>query len=223
LTSAAFRGVPIEAAIVDLDGTMVDTAGDFVEALGRMLRDLGLPPVPRSFVERAIGRGSERLIADILAEVGADAQLFERAFERYQHHYLQVNGMHATVYGGVEEGLALLRSRGLRLACLTNKPTALARTLLRAMGLAPHFDHVFGGDAFERKKPDPLPVLRACAALDTRPAHTLVIGDSTNDAQAARAAGAPVVLVTYGYNHGEPVRKVDADGFVERMDRLQFS
>jgi len=76
---------------------------------------------------------------------------------------------------------------------------------------------VFGGDAFERKKPDPLPLLKTCEALGTQPARTLMIGDSSNDARAARGAGCPVVLVTYGYNHGEPVRGVDADGFVDSL------
>ena len=102
---------------------------------------------------------------------------------------------------------------GLKLACLTNKPTAFARPLLEAKGLAGFFNEVFGGDAFERKKPDPLPLLKTCEALGQRPARTLMIGDSSNDAQAARAAGCPVLLVTYGYNHGEPVRAVDADGY----------
>ena len=78
----------------------------------------------------------------------------------------------------------------------------------------------FGGDAFERKKPDPLPLINTCAALGTRTECTLMIGDSSNDAQAARAAGCPVVLVTYGYNHGAPVRAVDADGFVDALDQL---
>jgi len=121
------------------------------------------------------------------------------------------------VYPGVEEGLRQLRSAGLQLACLTNKPGEFARDLLAAKGLAGQFAFVFGGDAFPRKKPDPLPLLKACEALATPPARTLMVGDSRNDAAAARAAGCPVVLVTYGYNHGEPVRGVDADAFVDSL------
>ena len=79
---------------------------------------------------------------------------------------------------------------------------------------------MFGGDAFERKKPDPLPLLKTCEALGSTPARTLMVGDSSNDARAARAAGCPVVLVSYGYNHGEPVHAVDADGVIERLDQL---
>jgi len=103
-------------------------------------------------------------------------------------------------------------------ACLTNKPTAFARPLLAAKGLDGFFTHVFGGDAFERKKPDPLPLLKTCEALGTAPAHTLMVGDSGNDAQAARAAGCPVVLVRYGYNHGQPVEAAGADALVDRLD-----
>jgi phosphoglycolate phosphatase len=118
------------------------------------------------------------------------------------------------------EGLQRLRAAGLALACLTNKPTAFARPLLQRKGLDGFFAVVFGGDAFERKKPDPLPLLKTCEALGTPPARTLMVGDSSNDAAAARAAGCPVVLVTYGYNHGQPVHEVPADAHVDRLDRL---
>ncbi len=121
---------------------------------------------------------------------------------------------------GSPKGFWPCRPQGLRLACLTNKPTAFARPLLRAKGLEGFFSHVFGGDAFARKKPDPLPLLKTCDALGSEPARTLMLGDSSNDALAARAAGCPVVLVSYGYNHGHPVRSVDADGYLDSLDGL---
>jgi phosphoglycolate phosphatase len=217
------RRADFDAAIVDLDGTMVDTVGDFVVALGRMLGELGLPPVDAAFVARTVGRGSEYLIRRTLEAVGGAPAHYERAWERYQHHYLEINGCHSAVYAGVREGLAALKASGLKLACLTNKPTAFAEPLLRDKGLAGFFSVVRGGDAFERKKPDPLPLLRTCEALGSAPARTLMIGDSRNDAQAARAAGTPVVLVTYGYNHGDPVRSVDADCWVDRLDELALA
>ncbi|MDM0027825.1 phosphoglycolate phosphatase [Variovorax saccharolyticus] len=209
-----------DAAIVDLDGTMVDTLGDFVVALNLMLDDLALPAVDAARVETMVGKGSEHLIQSVLRHVGAADALYERAWERYQHHYLAINGQHSEVYEGVAKGLAALQERGLRLACLTNKPTAFALPLLATKGLDGYFEQVFGGDAFERKKPDPLPLLKTCEALGTVPARTLMVGDSSNDAKAARAAGCPVVLVSYGYNHGEPVRGVDADGFVDSLLEL---
>ena len=225
LNPAAF-----DAAIIDLDGTMVDTLGDFAQALGRMLDDLALPGIDRTHIERMVGKGSEHLIKSVLHHVLAQAgqapaainteAIYPQAWARYQHHYLAINGQYAQVYPGVLEGLQALRRTGLRLACLTNKPTAFALPLLRAKGLDGFFDQVFGGDAFERKKPDPLPLVKTCAALGSAPARTLMVGDSSNDAQAARAAGCPVVLVTYGYNHGQPVRAVDADGWVDSLALL---
>lgn len=213
-------GREVRAAIIDLDGTMVDTVGDFDAALAGMSAELGLQRVDRAFIERTVGKGSEHLIRRTLAELGADAGRYDAAWAAYQAHYLRINGDHADVYPGVVEGLQRLKARGWALACLTNKPTAFAVPLLTAKGLAPFFDHVFGGDAFERKKPDPLPLLRTCTALGSLPAQTLMVGDSSNDAQAARAAGCPVWLVSHGYNHGQPVSEVDCDGVVDRLDEL---
>jgi len=220
----------VDAAIIDLDGTMVDTLGDFSEALNRMLRDLGQQAIDARSIESMVGKGSEHLLRSVLNHVLTPVdkehraikvdEMYPDAWARYQHHYLAVNGQYAAVYPGVAEGLAALHAAGVRLACLTNKPTAFALPLLEAKGLRGFFTHVFGGDAFERKKPDPLPIIKTCEALGTAAARTLMVGDSSNDAQAARAAGCPVVLVTYGYNHGRPVRDVDADGFVDSLAHL---
>ena len=227
-----------DAAIIDLDGTMVDTLGDFVQALNLMLGDLKLPNHPqldRCLVERMIGKGSENLIKSVLNHLQAQClrtqsateliaidgvQTFDAAFASYQKHYLAINGQHSRVYPGVIDGLREMRRAGLKLACLTNKPLAFAEALLKLKGLDGFFSQVFGGDSFERKKPDPMPVLKTCAALGSLPARTLMVGDSSNDAQAARAAGCPVLLVTYGYNHGEPIHGVDADGFIDSLAEL---
>ncbi len=211
-----------DAAIVDLDGTMVDTLGDFELALGAALAESGLPPVPRDFIARTVGKGSRHLLQSVLRELGQDPADAEALWPRYQHHYLAVNGQASTVYPGVVEGLAQLHAAGLKLACLTNKPGAFARPLLEAKGLRPFFAQVFGGDAFARQKPDPLPLQETCRALGTAPARTLMIGDSANDAQAARAAGCPVVLVRYGYNHGAPVETAGADALADRLDQLPW-
>lgn len=222
LRHPALHAFDFDAAIVDLDGTMVDTLGDFSAALGGMLADLRLPAIAAASIETMVGKGSEHLIRSVLAHVGvADIEaVYPQAWERYQHHYLAINGQHARVYGGVREGLEALRAQGLRLACLTNKPLSFAQPLLAAKGLDGLFEQVFGGDSFERKKPDPLPLIKTCEALGTAPARTLMIGDSSNDAKAARAAGCPVVLVDYGYNHGEPVQGVDADAYLGSLVEL---
>ena len=230
-----FSWTQFQAAIVDLDGTMVDTLGDFEVALNRALADLDLPPVTRALVERTVGKGSEHLIRSVLAHQLAlpdvkgltnvcDARsvenLYAAASQRYQHHYLAINGEFADVYPGVIEGLQQLRDAGLQLACLTNKPLSFAKPLLQAKGLDHFFTHVYGGDSFERKKPDPLPLLKTCEALGVKPVQALMVGDSSNDAQAARAAGCPVVLVRYGYNHGESVDGVDADAHIDTLTHI---
>jgi phosphoglycolate phosphatase len=227
----------IQAVIVDLDGTMVDTLGDFEVALNRMLADFELPPVGRAFIEATVGKGSEHLIRCTLDHVqdfkhnppvagikyAQDAMksiVFKEAWQSYQAHYLAVNGLASEVYPGVREGLAALQARGLKMACLTNKPLAFAQALLAAKGLDGFFSHVFGGDSFERKKPDPLPLIKTCEALGTLPQHTLMVGDSSNDAQAAHAAGCPVVLMTYGYNHGHDIRQTPALAYLDNLSEL---
>ncbi|MDO5624473.1 MAG: phosphoglycolate phosphatase [Pseudomonadota bacterium] len=219
----------VRACIVDLDGTLVDTLGDFDAALAGMLAALGLPPAPREHIARWVGKGSENLIHQALTHArqahGAAASEVTAADVRaawplYQQAYLRVNGQHSRVYEGAADGLRALQAAGLPLACLTNKPLAFARPLLAAKGLDGFFSHVFGGDSFARKKPDPLPLVETCKVLGTAPAHTLMVGDSSNDARAARAAGCPLALVRYGYNHGEPVEQVGADVLLNALTEL---
>ena len=221
-SSALHQPLDIDAVMVDLDGTMVNTLGDFAESLNRMLVDLGLPAIAAEAIEPMVGKGSENLIRSVLAHVGAtdvDA-LYPQAWQRYEHHYLALNGQFADLYPGVREGLQALRAMGLRMACLTNKPLSFAQPLLVAKGLDGFFDCVFGGDSFPRKKPDPMPLLETCKALGSQPARTLMIGDSSNDAQAAHAAGCPVVLMTYGYNHGQPITEVAALAYLDSLKQL---
>jgi len=226
---------PLRAAIIDLDGTMVDTLGDFVVVLQHTLADMGCNPieiarVDRGFVEATVGKGTEDLLRRSLAHAwglpddAAEAvEAVPPAWQHYQRHYDRLNGQHADVFPGVREGLQQLRELGVPLACLTNKPTVFAEQLLTLKGLRGHFLHVFGGDAFERKKPDPLPLLKTCEALGTAPCDTWMVGDSSNDAQAARAAGCPVLLVTYGYNHGQPIAEVSALAHVARLDAVDWA
>ncbi len=231
-----------DAVMVDLDGTLVDTLGDFVEALNRMLGDLPLaanegpaPQLSADQVEPMVGKGSEHLIDSALRHVLMEiprlaaqptdlaaraAALYPAAWASYQQHYLAINGHFSAVYPGAKEALAAWHRSGLPLACLTNKPLVFAKQLLAAKGLDGFFVQVFGGDSFARKKPDPLPLLSTCAAIGVLPAHCLMVGDSSNDARAARAAGCPVALVSYGYNHGLPIEGVDADAHVDSLPEL---
>ncbi|HWJ96490.1 MAG TPA: phosphoglycolate phosphatase [Telluria sp.] len=207
----------IRAAIIDLDGTMLDTVPDFELALNGMRAELGLSPITQDQIKDMVGKGSEKLIRDVLAldfDAARVEQLFDGAMASYQRHYLAINGERSTLYPQVIEGLNALRALGLRIACVTNKPIAFTTPLLARKGLAPYFELVYGGDSLPKKKPDPLPLLQVCRDFGLAPEQVVAIGDSSNDAEAARAAGCFVLTVPYGYNHGRPVHEIKSDGIV---------
>jgi phosphoglycolate phosphatase len=222
------RAPQIQAALIDLDGTLVDTLGDFTHALNLMLGDLGLPTMAAAEVRRYIGRGSEHLVKSTLLHQARPhgthnaERLYSKALPIYQAHYRQLNGQHAEVYEGVTQGLSHMRERGWKLACVTNKPAEFARDLLHAKGLASHFEAVVGGDTHSRKKPDPLPLQKTCEQLGVPVSQALMIGDSGIDAQAALAAGCPLILVTYGYHHQARLEEMGALQCVDRLDRISF-
>jgi phosphoglycolate phosphatase len=210
----------IKAVIIDLDGTMLDTAPDFHVAVNRMRADLGLTPLTMQTIVNFVGKGSENLIRRVLAvdyDEDGVTRYFDQALASYQEHYLRINGDYASLYPQVIEGLQALKAKGLRLACVTNKPIAFALPLLEKMGLYPYFEVIYGGDSLPKKKPDPLPLLQVCQDFALAPAQVVAIGDSSNDAQAARAAGCRVLNVPYGYNHGEPIHNVVSDGIVPTL------
>ncbi|MFV0679411.1 phosphoglycolate phosphatase [Ottowia sp.] len=214
----------IQACMIDLDGTLLDTLGDFDAALNDALRQLGLPALTRAQIGLMVGKGSEHLVQSALAactdNATPDIPLQAQTMALYQTAYARINGQFSRIYPGVEKGLQQLCAQGLSLACLTNKPLAHARKLLAAKGLDHYFAHTFGGDSFARKKPDPLPLIETCRALGSTPARAVMVGDSSNDAAAARAARCPVVLVRYGYNHGRPITEVNADAYIDSLAEL---
>lgn len=210
----------IRAAIIDLDGTMLDTVPDFELALNAMRAELHLAPISQATIKPMVGKGSEKLIRDVLSldfDPDRVASVYEEAMAAYQRHYLAINGERSVLFEGVIEGLQAMRDMGLRLACVTNKPISFTTPLLAQKGLASYFEVVYGGDSLARKKPDPLPLLQVCSDFDLPPPQVVAIGDSSNDAEAARAARCFVLTVPYGYNHGRPVQEIDSDGIVNSL------
>lgn len=219
-TNSATPNAAIRAVIIDLDGTMLDTVPDFHIAINRMREELDLAPITQDAVTLLVGKGSENLIRGVLAlNLPADAveQRFDSAMAAYQRHYLTINGNNSVLYEGVVAGLDAMKAAGLRLACVTNKPIAFAMPLLEQKGLRAYFDVVYGGDSLPRKKPDPLPMQQVCADFGLAPHEVVAIGDSSNDAEAARAAGCYVLTVPYGYNHGRSIHETDSDGIVTTL------
>ncbi|WP_087686189.1 MULTISPECIES: phosphoglycolate phosphatase [unclassified Pandoraea] len=207
----------IRAVLIDLDGTLVDTAGDFGVALNAMLADLGAAPVPAERLMTFVGKGTANLVRKTLAERFSEPEIdahFSRAQDTYEAVYTSINGENTALYPEVREGLAALRAAGLPVACITNKQHRFAIGLLEHYGLLDQFDLVYGGDSWPKRKPDPMPLVKACEAFGVAPAQAVLVGDSGNDAQAARAAGCRSLTVPYGYNHGESIQTIDTDGIV---------
>jgi phosphoglycolate phosphatase len=210
----------VKAVMLDLDGTMLDTVTDLAIAVNMMLEKIGRTPLDESLVRNFVGKGIGNLVERSL--VGAmegkpEAALFERAMPVYMECYAEVNGRHTTIYPRVVEGLAALKQAGFPLACVTNKSERYTLPLLTQMQLDGYFSVVVAGDTLAKKKPDPLPLTYVCEKFGIAPREMLMIGDSLNDAEAARAAGCPIFCVSYGYNEGVDVRSLDVDAIVETI------
>jgi len=208
------------AALIDLDGTLLDTAPDLAAAANATLAELGRPLLPVAVVRDFVGQGIAHLVRRSLeASTGAAAAdaLFDAACARFGEHYARLNGAAAQPFEGVLEGLADMKAMGLRLACVTNKIARFTEPLLVASGLRGSFDAVVTSDQAGARKPDPAIFLDACRRLGVPPGEACVIGDSANDAEGARAAGCRFLLVPYGYREGRGLREIESDGIVATL------
>jgi phosphoglycolate phosphatase len=211
----------VKAVMIDLDGTLADTIPDLAAATNLMLRELKRPGLDPALVRTFVGKGIPKLVERALTaslEGSVPEETLACALPVFERYYAQVNGKHSTIYPGVMEGLDALRAGRFPLACVTNKAGSFTLALLEHLGLARYFSQVVAGDTLPQKKPDPAPLLHACRKLRVAPSEMLVIGDSINDVQAARAAGCPVFCVNYGYNEGRDVRELDVDAIVSSLD-----
>jgi phosphoglycolate phosphatase len=224
-SAAQWRGQPLSAVLFDLDGTLLDTAADIALALNRAMIEHGGRALQESEVRRMIGRGSPILIERALASQGRtlDAASQAALLDRFFHHYGELeasNEDRAQPYAGVVESLRAVHESGVHTAVVTNKHHRFAASLLRRLDLAQWVDVVVGGDTCARRKPDPQPLLFACESLRVPASTSLMVGDSVNDVMAARAAGMPVVCVSYGYNEGRAPQTLDCDELLDSMSQL---
>lgn len=213
----------VDAVLFDLDGTLLDTLDDLVVTANRMLAELSRPARDAGEIRRFVGKGIPNLVERCLTdEAQASQDEIARGIQSFRRHYATVNGDFTRVYPGVMETLVTMRDMGLKLACVTNKAEAFTLPLLERMAIDGFFDAVVSGDTLASKKPDPAPLRHACELLGS--SRALMIGDSANDALAARAAGIPVLLVTYGYSEGVSVDTLECDGLLsnarEALDRI---
>jgi phosphoglycolate phosphatase len=210
--------ISIRSITIDLDGTLLDTIPDLAAAANGMLRELGRSALSETTIGSYVGRGIPNLVGRCLPELrDADLAAAQAVFRR---HYATENGRRSRLYPGVIEGLTAFRAAGLRLAVITNKAAAFTEPLLTATGLAQWFEFAISGDTLAEKKPHPLPLLHACERFGVSPAENLHIGDSKHDAAAAMAAGCQLLLVPYGYNEGEDIRRLPGAVVIERLDHV---
>jgi len=212
----------LHAAIFDLDGTLVETLPDIHAVLAELLVEEGIAVPDRERVRRMIGDGARMLVVRALQAAGRASgeedeidRLHRRFVELYERHPCR----YSAPFPGAVECLRHLRERGVRLGVCTNKPQRASEQLLDALGLAPYFSVVIGGDRAVRRKPDPEHPRAVLAALGENARHGLMIGDSRNDLLAARAAGLPCVLVRHGYGP-DPADALGADRVIDDLSEL---
>lgn len=211
--------IPIQVALLDLDGTLLDTAGDIATAANKMRASLGFAPLDSALIKSFVGKGIANLVSktlkDAVGEVGPTA--LKVAVANFERQYQTCFGDSSVPFPGVIDGLNALKAKGIRLGCVTNKAEQFTTPLLEKMGLSHFFELTLSGDSLPEKKPHPLPLQHAAEFFGAPSAEVLLIGDSINDAQAARAAGSPVFIVPYGYNEGQELRGLDCDAFIDDL------
>ena len=203
MTMADLAGVTFA---FDLDGTLVDTAPDLIGVLNQMLAEQDLPPVPVSAARHLVGHGARAMLVHGFAEAGApwDEARGDALLDRFIELYLARIARDSRPFANVETTLDALTEAGAILCVCTNKRTDLAIALLAALGMTSRFSAISGPDAVSRRKPDAAHIRETVIRAGGDPARTIMVGDSATDVGAARSAGAPCVVVTFGYTEIAP-------------------
>lgn len=213
----------IRALAFDLDGTLVDSAPGLADAIDRTLNDLRLPQAGLERVSTWIGNGADIMMARALTfALGREPQPEEQRDARvlFDRHYADTVDAGSTLFPQVKQTLAALKTTGLPMAIVTNKPTPFVAPLLESLGIADAFSLIIGGDDVPVKKPHPAAIFMVLGTFGVLPNELLFVGDSRNDIQAAQAAGVPNVGMTFGYNYGEPIATSQPDLTLDSFDEL---
>ena len=203
--------------ICDLDGTLVDSASDIQHSLNGALNEMGLETVSEYDVRRWVGRGASRLVSCVLEAKHYRKELHDDLLAIFIRHYQADICLNSQLYEGVAEFIAACQQAHIPLACVSNKPYAPAKDLLEALNILQPFQLLIGGDTLPHKKPHPEPLLHCLRYFGVAAKDALVIGDSSNDIEAALAAHIPCVAVSYGYNHGEPIEASKPEWIVDSL------
>jgi phosphoglycolate phosphatase len=208
----------MELLIFDLDGTLVDSRLDLANAVNAARGHLGLTPLGNERVYSYVGNGAPVLIRRALGDRATDAEV-QTALEYFLEYYAEHDLDYTTLYPGVRESLDRFRDAGKRMAVLTNKPLRMSRNIVDGLGVGGHFFQVFGGNSFERKKPDPIGVETLMREAGVDRARTMMVGDSSVDVETARNAGIACCGVTYGFQP-ESLADPAPDLLVDRMEQF---
>jgi len=209
--------------LIDLDGTLVDSAPDLAFCVDETLKQLGLPPQGLARVRDWVGNGVEKLVRRALSgDINGtpDETLFMRAMPVFLELYEANLAQRSELFPGIREGVTLLKAQGIQLGCVTNKIARFTEPLLKQLGVRDEFGIVVSGDTLPQKKPHPAPLLHAAHFFGVAPGDSLMVGDSVHDVEAARAAGFQVVCVSYGYNHGMDIRGAGPDAVIDSLVEL---
>ena len=207
--------------VFDLDGTLVDTAPDLIEALNVVFKGEQLPPVDYAEARNMIGGGARKMIEAGLKYQGQAASPgdIERMFRAFIDHYSAHVADRSQPFPGLDNALDELQAQGCRFAVCTNKLEALSRQLLKVLDLTRRFEVICGQDTFRIQKPDPDVLLRTIEAAGGDPRGSVMVGDSGTDIATARGAGIPIVAVDFGYSE-TPVAELKPDRLISHFDQL---
>jgi len=207
---------PFPTLVLDLDGTLVDSLADMTASLNRLMAAWGLATFAASDVAPLVGDGTSKLVERAFSARGRSAEA--RDAEAFLADYVAHAPGATRPYPGAPEALSALRKMGWELAICTNKPAAVTRSLLDALGLARCFAAVGGGDSFAARKPDPVHLLGTIAAAGGKASRAVMVGDHANDMDAARAADVPSIFAAWGY--GAPAMAAGATAVARQFSEL---
>jgi phosphoglycolate phosphatase len=207
----------VQALIFDLDGTLIDSKLDLALAVNATRSHMSLPPLDHELIFSYVGSGVQMLIQRALGNGASDGEV-ERAVGFFLQYYRAHMLDNTVPYPGVREGLEMLAGRPM--AVLTNKPVRFSRAIVEGLGLARYFQQVYGGNSFERKKPDPMGVEALLRDFGLAPRRVALVGDSEIDVQTARNAGIWAVGVTYGLGSAGLTTEYPPDLLLDSLTEL---
>lgn len=211
--------------LFDLDGTLINSAPDLAVAINHMLTSLNYETVDEEIIDEWVGNGASILVQRALSrsrtvDKTLDREVVATALDIFLKFYANNLCVKTVPYPNVLETLNLLKSKGYRLAIVTNKPFYFIEPILKGLEMFEFFEYFIGGDSLADKKPSPLPLLHVCEKLDVSISQSIMVGDSKNDILAGEACGMETIGVTYGYNYGEDISIYNPSTIIDRFEEI---